>query len=132
MRNLNLALVLLVLAFACLLLPPPSPAATDVQIEQGFGFLDVTTQSIDISASAATLIGTVPNGTKNVYLTAFYADVLVGHSSDLATGSVWCAAWKIASGTTIKIDGIMTTKPNIWVIPNVGTATVKIGAWGTN
>jgi hypothetical protein len=125
--------ILFILAVLCLFLPLPSFSQQNVQIEQGFGFLDVATPSVALIATTTpVLIGTVPAGTKNIYITAFYQDVLVGHVNDLAQSATeWTAAWKIQAGTTIKIDGIFTRNPNIWVLANTATATIKIAAWGT-
>ena len=130
----KLNIILIILSLVCMLLPVPSFSATDVQIEQGFGFLDVATPTLTLATTTPTIVGTLPAGTKNIYITAFNGDVLVGSAEDLTSGALWVAAAKIASGTTQKIDGIITLKPKIYLLGASAPTEVKvaIAAWGTN
>ena len=105
--------------------------ATDTAVEQGFGFLHVATNTVTI-ADSATRCPRLPAGTKNIYVTAWGGDILIGNNTDLASGTAYKAAGIIASGTTVKLDGIFTQEPAIWFVRNSGTtATLIIAAWGT-
>jgi len=127
----KLNILLFILAVVCLGLPSPAPAQMNVQIEQGQLFLDVATETLSVGDTTPVIVGTLPRHTRNIMVTAFNGDVLVGNQNELATGTVWTAAYKIASGTTIKIDGLYTRNPGIWFLCNNAlTAIVKIAAWG--
>ena len=115
--------------------------ATDTATEQGLGFLKVNNPigSTGISTASNVLVVNVtpvqcpplPHGTLNIYVTAWNGDVLIGNKDDLASGTMWHAAGIIASGTTQKIDGIISQHPQIWFCANSGNPTVIIAAWGT-
>ena len=121
-------IILIVLSIFTLLLPLPSGAATDVQVEQGQGFQQVATPSLTLSPGVPTLVGTLPAGTKNVYFLSYGDETLVGDAS--MTTVIFCG--KVASGTgvSLKIDGIHTIKPAIYLMPaGITTTTLKITAW---
>lgn len=105
--------------------------ATDTATEQGLGFLHVASNTLTV-ADTPLICPSLPHGTLNIYVTAWGGDLLVGNNTDLATGTTWKAAGIIASGTTVKLDGIITQQPNIWFVRNSGTSvTMIIAAWGT-
>lgn len=132
MRIKLLVFLLLVVSLLCCFVESGF-SITEVQIEQGFGFLNVATPTMILATTTPVIINELPKGTKNIYITAFNGDVLVGSKDNLATGAVWVAAAKIASGTTIKIDGIFTTKPQIYFLSANAPSPViiTIAAWGT-
>jgi len=125
-----------VLLIACCA-PAPVAAQQNVQVEQGLGFMALATPTLTLATTTPTLVGLLPAGTRNIYITAFNGDVLVGPSNvaGAGTAAVYVAATKIASGTTVKIDGIMTRRPNIYLVPAstslpTPSIVVAITAWG--
>ena len=123
---------LVILAFLTLLLPSPSPAQMNVQIEQGQGFVSLKTPTLSIGTNTPVKMPSLPQNTKNVYITAYNGSLYVGgpDSSSLASGSMPVYAGIIASGTTVKLDGIYTQNPNIYFLSLLGTVTAKIVGWG--
>lgn len=104
-------------------------SATDVVVEQGTGFKPLATGTLTVTPNTPMLIGTLPAGTRNIYITSWNGATIVGPSTS-ASGTLWLGAGIIASGTTVKLDGISTLKPNIYLLSNeTGNTTCKIVAW---
>lgn len=104
---------------------------TPTQVEPGSGFKNIVTPTVIVGPYAPVKIGVVPVGTKNIYISSFNGATLVGPSG-IQSGTAYLAAGIIASGTTVKIDGIATTTPNIYFLSNESAAstTIKLAGWG--
>ena len=102
-----------------------------VQTDKNIGFIDVATPSFDVGPTVQVNVGALlPYNTKGFTLYSYGGPVVLGPTTDLASGTV-PTGLVIASGSYITWSGLdVTTTKNIYAISNsTATATCKLLCW---
>jgi hypothetical protein len=109
---------------------PTLPTQNSYPVLVNFGAKAIATPTILLTPGVFTNIGArLPNGTIGFTFDVWDQDILIGHNTNLATGSAKWTGYRIASGTQgVKWDNAGGGTINLWACPNgTATATVILG-----
>jgi len=125
-----LAAICAAFASPCLAERPTLPTQNSYPVLVNFGAKAIATPTILLTPGVFTNIGSsLPNGTIGFTFDVWDQDILIGHNTNLATGSAKWTGYRIASGTQgVKWDNAGGGTINLWACPNgTATATVILG-----